>query len=105
MGIRRDFWSASMSGEYPSTASRRAPRGLHPYKKAMIQRDTTIEDLVRAVPKSVAYMRNKGIKCLACGEPMWGTIEEAAKEKGFSDADIDDIIEDLRALERDRRNL
>ncbi len=70
----------------------------------MIQRDTSIEDLVRAVPKAVAYMRNKGIKCLACGEPIWGTIEEAAIEKGFSGAEIDDIIEDLRALEKDRQN-
>jgi iron-sulfur cluster repair protein YtfE (RIC family) len=71
----------------------------------MIQRDTSIEDLVRAVPKAVAYMRNKGIKCLACGEPMWGTIEEAAKEKGFSDEEIDGIIEDLRELEKERQNL
>jgi len=68
----------------------------------MIRRDTTIEDLVREVPKSVAYMRDKGIKCLACGEPMWGTIEEAAKEKGFSDDEIDRIVEDLRALEKER---
>ena len=71
----------------------------------MIDRETSIEDLVRIVPKSVAYMRDKGIKCLACGEPMWGTIEEAALEKGFSDSDIDDIIKDLRALEKDRQNL
>jgi iron-sulfur cluster repair protein YtfE (RIC family) len=71
----------------------------------MIERTTSIEDLVRTVPKAVGYMRDKGIKCLACGEPMWGTIEEAAKEKGFSDSDIDGIINDLRALEKDRQNL
>jgi iron-sulfur cluster repair protein YtfE (RIC family) len=71
----------------------------------MIERTTSIEELVRIVPKAVAYMRDKGIKCLACGEPMWGTIEEAAQEKGFSDSDIDDIINDLSALEKDRRNL
>ncbi|MFH1756128.1 MAG: DUF1858 domain-containing protein [Candidatus Latescibacterota bacterium] len=71
----------------------------------MIDRDTSIEDLVRAVPKAVTYMRNKGIKCLACGEPMWGTIEEAAREKGFSESNIADIIKDLRALEEERQNL
>ncbi len=66
----------------------------------MIGRDTTIEDLVRTLPKSVHYMRKKGIRCLACGEPLWGTIESAAKEKGFSEDEIDQIVEDLRALDK-----
>ena len=47
----------------------------------------------------------KGIKCLACGEPIWGTVENAAKEKGFSDAEIDQIVEDLRVLEEEGADL
>ncbi|NIR53173.1 DUF1858 domain-containing protein, partial [candidate division KSB1 bacterium] len=43
----------------------------------MIRKDTTIEELVRAHPESVRYLMEKGIKCIACGEPIWGTLEEA----------------------------
>jgi len=37
--------------------------------------------LVDILPASVNYLPKKGIKCIACGEPIWGTFEEAAREK------------------------
>jgi hypothetical protein len=40
----------------------------------------------------------KGIKCLACGEPIWGTLESAAKEKGFNDSQIARFVEDLNSI-------
>jgi len=64
----------------------------------LITRDITIEELVNAVPESVSYLMKNGIKCLACGEPIWGTLEEAAREKGFSDEEIDRFVADLTAL-------
>jgi hybrid cluster-associated redox disulfide protein len=61
-----------------------------------ITKDTTIEDLVERVPQSVKYLMNNGIKCIACGEPIWGTLEDAAKEKGFNEKDIEKFIKDLQ---------
>ncbi|NIM20255.1 MAG: DUF1858 domain-containing protein [Candidatus Latescibacteria bacterium] len=66
----------------------------------MIERNTLIEDLVRELPKAVGYLRKRGIKCLACGEPIWGTIESSGKQKGFTDEEVDRIVEDLRALQK-----
>jgi len=63
-----------------------------------ITRDTTIEDLVYLKVDSVRYLADRGIKCIACGEPIWGTLEEAAKEKGFSDEEIAGFVRDLNAL-------
>lgn len=63
-----------------------------------VQRTILIEDLVSALPSSVTYLMNQGIKCIACGEPIWGTLEQAAKEKGFSDEQIDRFVSDLTAL-------
>jgi hypothetical protein len=37
-------------------------------------------------------LREKGIKCLACGEPIWGTLAESAIEKGMDDSQIDAIV-------------
>jgi iron-sulfur cluster repair protein YtfE (RIC family) len=60
-----------------------------------IERDMTIEDLVEDYPFAEEFLRIKGIKCIRCGEPIWGTIEDACKEKGFTDEQIDQIIVEL----------
>jgi len=64
----------------------------------MIDKDITIEDLVETISGSVSYLMEQGIKCIACGEPIWGTLEEAAKEKGFNDEDIRKFLSDLNNL-------
>ena len=64
----------------------------------MIDKNITIEDLVETIPGSVRYLMEHGIKCIACGEPIWGTLEEAAKEKGFNDEDIRKFVSDLNNL-------
>ena len=64
----------------------------------MITKDISIEDLVREIPNAVGYLMEKGIKCLACGEPIWGTLESAAKEKGFNDSQIARFVEDLNSI-------
>jgi len=64
----------------------------------MIQKDIQIEDLVSEIPSSVKYLMEQGIKCLACGEPIWGTLETAAREKGFSENDIQRFVDELNAL-------
>jgi methionine synthase II (cobalamin-independent) len=67
-----------------------------------ITRMIYIEDLVRELPASVRYLREKGIKCLECGEPVWGTLEEAARVKGFADEDIDRFVDDLKKMSADK---
>lgn len=62
-----------------------------------ISKDVLIEDLVTDYPASVRFLREKGIRCLACGEPIWGTLKEAAAEKGFSENEIDKIVDELSA--------
>lgn len=63
-----------------------------------ITKDIYIEDLVRIKVESVSYLADKGIKCIACGEPIWGTLEEAAREKGFGDAEIEAFVRELNQL-------
>ncbi|HEX2867296.1 MAG TPA: DUF1858 domain-containing protein [Ignavibacteriales bacterium] len=63
-----------------------------------ITKETLIEDLVEICPESVAYLMEKGIRCLRCGEPMWGTLEMAAKEKGFDENTIETFVTELNML-------
>lgn len=64
----------------------------------MITKDITIEELIDRVPDSVTFLREKGLVCILCGEPVWGTLEELAKSKGFADEQIDEIVTQLNAM-------
>ena len=60
-----------------------------------ITKNIPIEELISKYPLSVNYLMKKGIKCIVCGEPIWGTLEDAVKEKGFDDHDLDKIVDEL----------
>jgi hypothetical protein len=64
----------------------------------MITKDILIETLVEEYSFSVRYLMEKGIKCIMCGEPIWGTLEEAALEKGFDQETIDGFVADLNKM-------
>lgn len=66
-----------------------------------ITKEIFIEDLVREYPDAVEYLMKHGIRCLICGEPAWGTLETAAKEKGFSSEQIDVFVNELNALPKE----
>jgi hypothetical protein len=40
-----------------------------------------------------------------CGEPIWGTLEEAAKEKGFSDTEISKFISEMQVKATETENV
>lgn len=63
-----------------------------------INEDIEIEDLVKILPQSVTYLSEKGIRCLRCGEPIWGSLKNAAEEKGFSANEIKKFVNDLNKM-------
>jgi len=63
-----------------------------------INKNITIEDLINIKPQAVSYLMKNHIKCLACGEPIWGTLESVSKEKGYSDKDIEKFVRELNEL-------
>lgn len=63
-----------------------------------ITKEIEIEDLVKQIPESVTYLMKNGIRCLQCGEPIWGTLETAAKEKSFDELQIEKLIIDLNKI-------
>ena len=63
-----------------------------------ITKDTSIEDLVDNYSFAVSYLSEKGIRCIVCGEPIWGTLEEACEEKGFSQDNITNFVTEMNEL-------
>ena len=64
----------------------------------MITKDILVEDLVEELPDSVLFLRERGLVCILCGEPVWGTLNDLAKSKGFTDEQIDEIVGQLNQL-------
>jgi len=61
-----------------------------------INEDTTIEEIVQAYPELIKPLMQYGIKCVICGEPIWGTIKENAEEKGIKN--LKEILVDLNKI-------
>ncbi len=59
----------------------------------MITADVYIEDLVEDYPASVAFLLERKIVCIKCGEPIWGTLRETL-ERGEVE-DIGQFVKDL----------
>jgi len=68
----------------------------------MITKQIEIEELVNNYPFSVKYLMEQGIRCIACGEPIWGTLEEAAKEKGFDDVKVQQFVDELNKMANEK---
>ena len=73
------------------------------FRQMDITKDMLIEELIDQYPFAVEYLRKKGIRCIRCGEPIWGTLEQAAKEKKFSDDDIQHFVDEMNQL-RTKKN-
>ena len=63
-----------------------------------ITKEISIEELIEEVPASVGYLMKEGIRCIVCGEPIWGSLEEAAEEKGFDEKAIEKFVNELQIL-------
>lgn len=63
-----------------------------------IDENITIEELTETYPKTVQYLSKHHIRCIICGEPIWGTLKEACEEKKKSEEEIKQIVQDINEL-------
>lgn len=47
--------------------------------------ETQVEDLVRAHPQAGGFLADRGVVCIRCGEPYWGTLGELMAAKGIAE--------------------
>lgn len=43
--------------------------------------DTEVEDLAREHPEAVGFLTKHGVRCIRCGEPVWGTLGKLLEEE------------------------
>lgn len=61
-----------------------------------IDLDIQVEDLARNYPESVGFLTRKGVRCIRCGEPVWGTLGELLEEDGIKNPQ--DLVDGLNAF-------
>ena len=47
---------------------------------AEITLDIQVEELAETFPEAVGFLTRRGIRCIRCGEPIWGTLGELLQE-------------------------
>ena len=65
----------------------------------MIDGGIYIEDLVKEHPEVISPLAELGVVCIACGEPVWGTLEELVNSKELN---IKSIVEKINQIIEDR---
>ena len=66
-------------------------------EKPEINPDISVEELIDHYPASTAFLIERGLPCIVCGEPVWGNLRELALDKKFSEAEITALAEALKA--------
>ncbi len=59
--------------------------------------DMSVEELVAEYPEAAGFLADRGIVCIRCGEPYWGTLRELARIKNL-DGQIDEIVQELEVF-------
>ena len=62
-----------------------------------ISENMLIADLIAAYPFSVSFLSERNLHCIVCGEPVWGTLKELARDKHFEPEQIDALVEELKS--------
>lgn len=67
--------------------------------KALFSLGTTVEEILDRCPAANGLLIEKGLPCIVCGEPFWGTLEELARRHGIED--VEGLLSELNALARE----
>lgn len=66
-------------------------------EKPEITPNISIDDLIDHYPATTAFLIGRGLPCIVCGEPVWGSLKQLALDKNFTEEEIESLTADLKA--------
>ena len=60
-----------------------------------IRADQPVEDLIKSHPTLIGFLVHKGLPCVVCGEAFWGTLEELARSRGWSEEQVGALVREF----------
>jgi methionine synthase II (cobalamin-independent) len=70
-------------------------------KLRYVNKEMLVEDIIETYPETVAPLQEMGVRCIRCGEPVWGTLEENIRQKDLKHPD--EIVERLNQIIRKKQ--
>lgn len=67
----------------------------------VITLDTQVEELAASFPEAVGFLTKNGVRCIRCGEPVWGTLGELLEVEGIKDSQL--LVDELNTYIRKQR--
>ncbi|GAB4412227.1 MAG: hypothetical protein Kow00106_06820 [Anaerolineae bacterium] len=64
--------------------------------------DTPVEELVTQHPSAIGFLAERGVLCVVCGEPFWGTLGELIAQTGADVMQREALLAELIAFLRER---
>jgi hypothetical protein len=64
----------------------------------IVTKNTSAEELIKSSPQVLDYLVRKGVCGIRCEFPITGTLEQMAKEKDFSESEIEKTLSGLNNL-------
>ncbi|MCJ7681255.1 MAG: hypothetical protein MUP70_11055, partial [Candidatus Aminicenantes bacterium] len=68
-----------------------------------IKLDIEVEDLARFYPDAVGFLTRRGVRCIRCGEPVWGSLGELLEQDHI--ADPQGFVDDLNVFLRNQKEI
>ena len=69
---------------------------MEPVPGVSISASMQVEDLLERYPVATRLLLQRGIPCLVCGEPVWGTLGAVLASHGKQEPEIAAIVQELR---------
>lgn len=66
-----------------------------------IRLDIQVEDLASEYPEAVGFLMRRGIRCIRCGEPVWGTLAELLDETDIENPET--LVADLNVYLQEQK--
>ena len=63
----------------------------------MVTSETKVDEMVDEFPDTVKFLMARGLPCVVCGEPFWGTLGELCRQKKWTDEQIEGLVRDFNA--------
>jgi iron-sulfur cluster assembly protein len=74
-----------------------------------VSKEMTIEEIFARFPhksqKLAQEMTNRGLHCVGCGAATWETLEAGMLSHGFSQEDVDEMVDRLNAILAEKTDL
>jgi len=63
--------------------------------------DIQVEELAVSFPEAVGFLTKNGVRCIRCGEPVWGTLGELLEAEGIENPQV--LVDELNTSPRQEK--